>query len=93
MDWSCFRMFKKQEEKSSGVLKGVLITVGIITAIAAAAIVVYKIFKKYFTITFECDDCENCDGDCMDDLFEDVEEPAVCCCEEEGCCEEASVEA
>ena len=83
MDWSCFRMFKKQEEKSSGVLKGVLITVGIITAIAAAAIVVYKIFKKYFTITIECDECDcDCDGECeITDCCDD--EP--CCCEAEEC--------
>ena len=74
MDWSCFRMFNKVEEKKSNPLKVVLIVIGAIVAVGATAAVVYTVFKKYFTITFECSgDCENCDEDCLIDE-EDEEE-------------------
>lgn len=89
MDWNCFRMFKKEEEvKKPSVLKAILIVLGAITAIAAAALVVYRIFKKYFTITFECGDCDSCDEGC----FDEDEEPGdpLCCCDGD---EEAETEA
>lgn len=91
MNWDYYKFWKKQEEeKKSGALKAVLITVGIIAAVTAAAIVVYNIFKKYFTITFECDDCDDC---CFDECCE-ANEP-ICCYEGEDECDapEAAAEA
>ena len=57
MDWGFINMFKKPEEKKTSVVKVVLITLGVIAAVAAALAVLYTLFKKYFTITFECGDC------------------------------------
>ena len=81
MDWSCFRMFNKVEEKKTSPLKVILIVIGAIVAVGAAAAVLYTIFKKYFTITFECGDCESCDEDCLID--EEETECDVCLEEEE----------
>ncbi|MBE6560609.1 MAG: hypothetical protein E7662_05745 [Ruminococcaceae bacterium] len=83
MDWSCFRMFNKVEEKKTSPLKVILIVIGAIVAVGAAVAVVYTIFKKYFTVTFECDgDCECCDEDCLMDE-EDLESDPICLEEEE----------
>ena len=74
MDWSCFRMFNKVEEKKSNPLKVVLIIIGAIVAVGATAAVVYTVFKKYFTITFECSgDCDNCEEDCLLDEEDEIE--------------------
>lgn len=81
MNLDYFKLMKKHEEveRKSNVLKGVLITVGVIVAVAAAAAVVYTILKKYFTITIECDDCD-CDlEECCDD--------ELCCCDAEDECD------
>jgi len=75
MDWDIFRIFKR-EKKSSGALKAVLITLGVITAVAAAAVVVIQVFKKYFTITFECNDCDGCEDKCFDE--DDNVDPISC---------------
>lgn len=63
---------KKKEEKSVSVAKVVLVTAGVVLAIVAACAVLYKFFKKHFKITFECEDCDFCDDDCLscDDGFE-----------------------
>jgi len=79
MDWSCFRMFNKVEEKKTSPLKVILIVLGALVAVAGAVLVAYKIFKKYFTVTFECGDCDTCDEDCFAD------EDELCC--EDVCCE------
>lgn len=81
MNLDYFKLMKKHEavERKSNVLKGVLITVGVIAAVAAAAAVVYTILKKYFTITIECDDCD-CDlEECGDD--------ELCCCDADDECD------
>ena len=90
MDWSCFRMFNKVEEKKTSPLKVILIIIGAVVAVVGAALVVYKIFKKYFTVTFECGDCETCDEDCFED--EDELDAETVCCECE-CAEAAAPEA
>ena len=79
MDWDFFRFFKK-EKKSSGALKAVLITFGVIAAVSAAVVVLIQVFKKYFTITFECNDCDACDEKCFDD--DDDVEP-ICSAEDD----------
>ena len=63
---------RKKEEKTVNVAKVVLITAGVVLAIVAACIALYKFFKKHFKITFECEDCDFCDDDCLsfDDGFE-----------------------
>ena len=54
------------EERSSAfkVIKITLIVLGVIVAVAAIALALYKFFKKYFVIDFGC---EGCDGDCFTD--------------------------
>ena len=79
MNWDYFKLLKKQEEeKKSNAVKVVFITLGVVAAIAAALAVLYTIFKKYFTITIECDDC-----DCDCDLDECCDTEPLCCCEDE----------
>jgi len=70
-------------------LKTFFIIVGAVVSIAAIAAVLYTVFKKYFKVTFECDDCDCscCDEDCFEEA--DEYEP-ICCCE---CKEEAEEEA
>ena len=80
MDWSCFRMFNKVEEKKTSPIKVILIIIGAVVALMGAALVVYKLFKKYFTVTFECGDCETCEEDC----FAECEDDTVCVDEEEA---------
>ena len=90
MDWGFINMFKKPEEKKTSVVKVVLITLGVIAAVGATLAVLYTLFKKYFTITFECGDCENCDEDCFDDELA-FDEPI--CCEADDILEEPIAEA
>ena len=74
-------MLFKKEEKSVSVLKVVLITVGVIVAVLAAAAVIYKFFKKHFKITFECGDCDFCEDKCFCDDADFEPE----CCVYDGC--------
>ena len=89
MDWSCFRMFNKVEEKKTSPLKVILIVIGAIVAVGAAAAVVYTVFKKYFTVTFECGDCEDCDCDCECLIDEEESCDPICLDEEETAAPEA----
>lgn len=91
MNWGLINMFKKPEEKKTSVVKVVLITLGVIAAVGATLAVLYTLFKKYFTVTFECGDCENCDEDCFEDDLT-FDEP-ICCCEEDDILEEPVAEA
>ena len=90
MDWGFINMFKKPEEKKSSVVKFVLITVGVIAAIGAILAVLYTLFKKYYTVTYECGDCENCEEDCFEDDLS-FDEPI--CCEEDDILAEPVAEA
>ena len=70
----------------NSILKIVAITSTVVLSILAIGAILYKLFTKYFKITFECDNnCEDCvEGCCCD------EEEVLCDC---GCCDEAEVEA
>ena len=58
--------FKDRDEHDMKIMKIVLITAGVVLAVAAATVVVYKIVKKRFKINFDCEDC-----DFDDDLLKD----------------------
>ena len=76
--------------KKNDTLKTVLTVIGVIAAIAAVAAAAYMLFKKYFKITFECDDecCDECDCDGCFVEKEDAEElEPVCECGCEECAE------
>lgn len=62
-----------KKENSSCSLKGIFVVIGALVSLAALAVVVYTIFKKYFKVTFECDGgCDDCDeGFCDPDEFWD----------------------
>lgn len=74
-------MFKK-EKKEFGVLRAILVVVGVVVLIMSAMVVLYKVFKKYFRITLECGDCTFSDEDCFCD--EDYE--PECCVYDGSCC-------
>jgi len=72
-------MSRRNEEQS--VLKTILIVIGAVVSIAAILAGAYYLFKKYFKITFECDDCDECDcNGCFVDDEDDGYEPL---CDEE----------
>lgn len=49
------------EKKENSVLKTVLIIIGAVVSIAAIAAAVCYLFKKYFKITFNTNECDECD--------------------------------
>ena len=73
--------------ENKNALKTFFIIVGALVSITAIAAVLYTVFKKYFTVTFECDDCDCCGEECF---AEDEEFEPICCCE---CGEEPAEEA
>ena len=72
--------------ENKNTLKTFFIIVGAVVSIGAIIAVLYTVFKKYFKVTFECDDCDCdcCDGECFAE--EEEYEPVCCCaCTEETC--------
>ena len=50
------------EKKESSALKTLLIIIGAVVSLAAIFAALYMFFKKYFKISFECDDdYDECD--------------------------------
>ncbi len=62
--------FPKKKNEELKVVKIVLITAGIVLAAAACFAVIYKVVKKHFKITFECEDCDFTEDDCYGDKDE-----------------------
>ena len=72
----------ENKKSTLNALKVVFIVVGAVVTIGSLAIVAYKLFKKYFKVTFECEG-----EDCCDDCFcEDEAIEPICCCEGEDEC-------
>ncbi len=70
-----------KKENSSCTLKSIFVVIGALVSLAALAVVVYTIFKKYFKVTFECDgSCDGCEDECFDD--EDACYEPICCCDD-----------
>lgn len=76
-------MCSQKKNNACSVLKVILIVIGAVAAVAGIVFVLCKIFKKYFTIEFECEDCENCDTPC----FEEPDDEPECCDAEDGTAE------
>ncbi len=76
MDFRTPILFWKHEEEKKSPVKGILIACGAIAATAAALVGAYLIFKKYFTVTIECEDCDKCDNPCEEEEEDEVEEEA-----------------
>lgn len=73
----------KKEEKRVSLIKIITISAGVALLIVAAAALLYKFFKKYFRISFDCGDCDTCCQDCFGDEFD-----PLCSCDEDfapGC--------
>lgn len=66
----------RNEEKSSNIVKVVLITLTVLVFVAAALAIAYKFFKKHFKVNLECGDCDFCDGD---DFCDDIDFEPECC--------------
>lgn len=79
-----------KKENSSCTLKGIFVVIGALVSLAALAVVVYTIFKKYFKVTFECDGgCDGCDECfCDEDEFCDP----ICCDDEDDTDEDEDAE-
>lgn len=76
-------------QKKTSTLKIIAIIISVAAAIAGLAVVLCKIFKKYFTIEFECGDCDSCETPCVNE--DDAEE--IECIEDEADDAEESAEA
>ena len=59
--------FKDKDEHDMKIVKIVLITAGVVLAVAAATVVIYKVAKKRFKINFDCEDCDFDDDFSNDD--------------------------
>ena len=57
-------------EKRSSVVRTVIITLTVIAAIAAVAAVLYNLFKKYFKVSLDRGDCDDCSSGCFGDDLE-----------------------
>ncbi|MBQ8475140.1 MAG: hypothetical protein IJ499_05715 [Clostridia bacterium] len=62
----------KNEEKRVSIGKIIAISAAVALLIFAAMVILYKFFKKYFKITFDCGDCDSCDQDCFGSDFEPI---------------------
>lgn len=69
-----------KNERKNDLLRTLFIAIGVIVSVSALVAVAYTVFKKYFTISFECD-CDDCD-DCFCDDLGDCE--PICCCEDDA---------
>jgi hypothetical protein len=77
-------MFRRRNDERD-TLQTILQVIGIIVTIGAAVYVLYRLFRKYFNISFdcgcECDECEDADDcdfcDCDSDLGRDDEEDST----------------
>lgn len=78
----------KKDKSCESSLKNIFIVIGAIVSLAALAVVLYTIFKKYFQVTFECGNCDECDEDCFGE--DDADYEPICCCDE---CEDGEEEA
>ncbi len=61
------KFFEDRDERDMKIVKIVLITAGIVLAVAAATFAIYKIAKKRFKINFECEDCDFSDDELTDE--------------------------
>lgn len=59
-----------REEKRVSIGKIILVTVGVTVAVVATLAALYKLFKKYFKVTFDCGNCEDCTAGCFADDFD-----------------------
>lgn len=59
-----------REEKRISVGKIIVVSATVAVTVAAAAFVLYRLFRKYFKITFDCGDCDTCGDDCFCDDFD-----------------------
>ena len=79
-----------KNENRDGVLKTLFTIIGALVSLCAVIALAYVLFKKYFQVTFECDEGDGgiADGD---DPFADDEDRAfepICCCDEDEPAEE-----
>ena len=72
----------KNDEKRVSIFKIVEISAAVALLIFAALVVLYKFFKKYFKISFDCGDCDSCYQDCFgsdfDPMFDDEDYAPEC---------------
>lgn len=73
-----FRLFRREPEKPN-YAKIFAITVAVVAAASAVALVIFKLFNKYCSIGAECegfleDDCDDCDCDCCEVSVEDEDD-------------------
>ena len=77
-----------KETRRVSVGKIIAISAAVALIAFAAMVVAYKLFKKYFKVSFDCGDCDCCSENCFDDDFdlfaEDEDyEPKCSLCDDE----------
>ena len=60
----------KNEEKRVSIFKIIAISAAVALLIFTALVILYKFFKKYFKISFDCGDCDSCMQDCFGSDFD-----------------------
>ena len=66
------------EEKRISIWKIVAISAGVAVLVAAAVVILCKVFRKYFRISIDCGDCDDCTQDCFGCEFD-----PLCECDED----------
>ena len=77
-----------KETRRVSIGKIIAISAAVALIAFAAMVIAYKLFKKYFKVSFDCGDCDSCDAGCFDDDFdlfmEDEDyEPSCSLCDDE----------
>ncbi|MBQ9121431.1 MAG: hypothetical protein IJY12_03595 [Clostridia bacterium] len=70
-----------RNQKKDSLLKIMAITSTVVLSVLAIGTILYKLFSKYFKITFECDN--NCD-ECLEGCCDEVDTEVVCDCDDES---------
>ncbi len=73
------------KDRRVNIWKVVIISACVAAAVAAIAITGYKLFKKYFKITFDCgEDCDSCIDGCFCDEYDDDDFIPECSYDDDG---------
>lgn len=60
----------KNDEKHVSIGKIIFVTISVTVAVVATLSLLYKLFKKYFKVTFDCGECSDCTSGCFGDDFD-----------------------
>ena len=79
-----------RQENRDGFFKTLFTVIGALVSLCAVIALAYVLFKKYFQVTFECDEGDGGIAE-EEDPFADEEDRSfepICCCDEDAAPEE-----